>query len=785
MASALVRWLAGRTVDELAGVLARRPDVLTGPTPTDLPTLADRLQSRGSVAAALAALPRPAVQVVEAAQAAGGPSVTTDRLAGLLGRTGDDPALTATLAQLADHALVWPDGTELRMAAPLWSAFPHPLGLGEPAEQLLAGLTTEELRGIGRALGTTVGPGQRDLLTRICAVLADVDRVRAVVAGAPAPARELLTRLARTGPPLLAPDPGGDAAVDWALHRGLLVWDGWRHAQLPAEVGLALRGPGWHAPFDPDPPAPALVAVDPVAVDRETAAAALGAVERVTALLAHLDTAPATTLRAGGVGSRELRRLARATGADEAETRLWLELTHRAGLVGTDDDRVRPTPAYDRWLAAEPADRLPVLLRAWPRLPAAPLAPGRTGGGPPAPALLPDHTALVAADLRAALLHQAAVLPAGHGVGAGPGGLTGAVSWRHPLLGGTDDEARRDLLASLWREAGLLGVVAHGTLSRLGRALLDDPAGLDATARDLLPDAVGEAVFQTDLTAVVPGLPRARLAGLLDGAAVRESHGSATTWRFTPASVRTALDAGAEPAALLAGLRAVAVGGTLPQALEYLVTDVARQHGRVTVRRVGCVLHVADPALATELCRARALRPLGLAVLAPTVLAAAADAEETVRALRAAGYPPVTEDAGGRRQVDRPERPRAPQRHRDDPPPTPAATPSDLTALAARLLAADAPTGHPDRVAPGEATGTLAAVRRHAGHLDAEQQRALAVAVDQGSPVRIAYRNAAGKASDRVVEPFDLDGHLLVAWCRLRDDERIFALPRIDAVSPA
>ena len=38
------------------------------------------------------------------------------------------------------RALVWPDGDELRMAGPLWTAFDHPLGLGvgRGAEAVLA-----------------------------------------------------------------------------------------------------------------------------------------------------------------------------------------------------------------------------------------------------------------------------------------------------------------------------------------------------------------------------------------------------------------------------------------------------------------------------------------------------------------------------------------------------------------------------------------------------------------------------------------------------------------------
>ena len=54
-------------------------------------------------------------------------------------------------------------------------------------------------------------------------------------------------------------------------------------------------------------------------------------------------------------------------------------------------------------------------------------------------------------------------------------------------------------------------------------------------------------MLQSDLTAVVSGQPSAAAARLLAAAAVPEARGVATTWRFSPASVRSALDAGGRP----------------------------------------------------------------------------------------------------------------------------------------------------------------------------------------------------------------------------------------------
>ena len=51
------------------------------------------------------------------------------------------------------------------------------------------------------------------------------------------------------------------------------------------------------------------------------------------AVLAALSIAPAATLKAGGVGVRELRRVARAAGLEEAELPLLLEVLAAAGAT--------------------------------------------------------------------------------------------------------------------------------------------------------------------------------------------------------------------------------------------------------------------------------------------------------------------------------------------------------------------------------------------------------------------------------------------------------------------
>jgi hypothetical protein len=801
VASKLGTWLATLSPDQLAGILARRPDALAAPAPQTLGELAGRLQSRPSVSAALHGLPLPAVQLIEVLGSLGGPAVGRAELAATLGRDPEDPDLEATLRVLAMRALVWPDGPDLRMAGPLWSVFSYPLGLGPPAERLLSARTAQELRLMARALGAPTPSQKKQLVKTLAEVLQDEERVRAAVAGAPPGAGRLLREAAWGGPTVRSPGiifgyaHSPDPDLDWALSRGLLVADGWQAAVMPAEVGRALRGPDWRPAFNPHPPQPPLSTVDPEAVAREAAAAAHSLVTQLSALLDLCAATPPALLKAGGVGTRELKRLARAVGTEEPAIRLLLELGYAAGLLAIAEQSLLPTEAYDRWRAAEPAERLVPVLRAWWQLPAAPLA-SRGLAGDPAPAALvrcPYGDALV--QLRHELVRAVSELAPGSALAeAEP--PTALVRWRTPLLlDGAEDP--QDLLGAIWREANRLAVVARGALSPLGPPLVaGEPDRLAAIASMLLPAAVDAGLFQADLSVVVPGTPTARLAGLLDGVAVREARDGAAIWRFSAASVRSALDAGATAEELLAALRAASSTGALPQPLEYLVADVARRHGQVRARAVACVIRADEPALLAEIAAARALASLRLVRLAPTVLASTAPVAETLAALRAAGYAPVRESSDGTAVVERVPARRAPTARRSAPAPRrrrPEQPAPDPGELATALLAGPRPEDEPSAVPAQRRPGAVPAdpddpdsiISAFAPQLSTGEQRLLSYAVSHGTPVEIHYVNAEGSPSARVIEPLGVHGHLVEAWCHLRDEERVFALDRIEAVGPA
>ncbi|MGW2097321.1 helicase-associated domain-containing protein [Streptomyces olivaceoviridis] len=798
--STLAAWLHRLDAEDLKQVLAARPDAVSPPEPRSLSELAERLQRPGSVALALPRLTLPALQAAEALATL---SVPTSRqvLTNLLDATEDETArgLEAALQTLSAYALVWPDseGT-LRMATPLRQAWETPLGLDQPLATLLKDTTSEELRRMLTAVGVRP-PGTKPLrLATLVEHHSDPARVAAMVEQAPAETRKLLGRKAD---PAYRPQAfvffGGQSVPEpgarWALERGLLVQGrhGYGPVRMPAEVALALRGPDWHAPFDPVPPVVPLVPVSPAEVDSETSAAATAFAAHAASVLSVCATTPPARLKSGGVGTRELARIGKAARCEEPVVRLTLETAYKAGLMARDGDRVATTDAYDSWAGSEPAERLPVLLHAWWTLGLTP-SQARDDDNKALPALTGTPSCPGCLHARKGLLTAASRLPAGQGA-KNAAELGPLAHWSRPLAEVLPQDATP--FATGIREAELLGVLARGALSPIGAALLaESTEELAAACQRLLPAATPTARFGSDLTAVVTGTPAARLVTLLDSVADRETSGTASLWRFNPASVRRALDAGRSPHSIEADLAAVAAG-PLPQPLSYLITDTARSHGRIRVASAACVIHGEEPALLTEIAAHRKLSGLGLRHLAPTVLVSRTPLEKTLAALRAEGYAPVAEAADGTVRVERPGSPRATApvpapRRAVSRPSTPFRTTAapkhvDLAALAARL--AGAPPADP---APDPCNGvpfttdTEEVIAGHATQISHADVRQLAHAVDSGTAVTIEYVATTGSRTIRTISGLDLDPPYLYAWCHLRDAERVFTLSRIYGVMP-
>lgn len=772
----------------LGRLLAQRPD-LASPPPRDWSALASRAGSWPSAQAALRGLDRAGVRVVEALCLLPGPAELTD-VAALLEVPPTDADLVATLTRLEDRALAFGLGEHHVYLLPALRQLDYPAGLGPPLASMLAGMTGMGLQQMAVRIGLKPAKVMAETEALIVGALSDPATVAALVGAGPPGVPELAARASTVGP--LVAIAGGmygfsdRTPAGWMVNRGLLGVVDYYHAAMPQEPTVALRGGRIFAPGCLRGPVPDRGPVDAAAVDRSAAEAAARLVLAAAALLEVWSAEPAAMLKAGGLGIREVRRAAKVLDAGEVETARVIELVAAAGLAGAEfgSERAMPTAAYDEWLALETPARWARLAGAWIDADLDVSGAGAIGAnGKPIPPLLPRGPDRDARRRRRLVLD--ALLEVGPGEAVAPASVHDRVTWASPAAWTGGPAPAATLVRWAQAEAEMLGICALGALSTPGRAIAAGrPVEAGEALAALLPPAVTEFVIQADLTAVIAGEPAPAVRTELDLLADVESKGAATVYRFTEQSLRRGFDSGRTAAGIAGFLERHATRG-VPQPLAYLVNDLGRRHGNIRLGAATTYVRSDDTALLAEVLQARATAKLRLRSLAPTVLVTAAGADAVSSTLRAAGFLPALESAGGGLVVARPEAHRLPAVGFGYPAPPPApAIPAIVAALRLPPLAS-APAPRPQAQAPAPGPwpelGLLDLARPAAIVKDATTIR---IVLDQACEefwlVRLSYVGSDGHGTELTVEPVEVDRRHMHAYCVPAGNHRRFVLDRIE-----
>ncbi len=520
-------------------------------------------------------------------------------------------------------------------------------------------------------------------------------------------------------------------------------------------------------------------------VDRAAAGAAHELVRHVELLLEAWGTAPPANLRAGGLGVRELKAAARLLHLDERTAALHVEIAHDADLlaVGRGPDGATlwlPTDAFDLWAAGSVSERWTRLALAWLGTPRLVGVIGRRDAAPrdkPANALGPELERPWLPETRRAVLSQIGAIEAGSVLapGAGVASLVQRVAWLRPRR----PAVRAQAVSWVVEESAVVGVTALGGLSSHGRALLeadDAMRAVPAVLEPLLPPPVDHVLVQADLTAVAPGPLQPELARHLATVADIESRGGATVYRFTETSVRRAFDSGWS-AREVHDFVGSASRTPVPQALTYLVDDVARRFGTIRVGAAESFLRSDDEAALTELVHDTRAASLRLRRIAPTVLVSDVPVDVLLERLRELGSAPVLEAPDGSVRLAKREvlRARTPRARGDDG----AHGAKGRARQSARIAATVTAIRAGDRAA---ATRPAPALRASDAASPASNLAALRAAADDTASVWMAYLDNNGSTVERVVDPVKVDAGWLSAYDHRTEDVRSFAVHRITAV---
>lgn len=312
----------------------------------------------------------------------------------------------------------------------------------------------------------------------------------------------------------------------------------------------------------------------------------------------------------GGIGVREMNRIARRWGTDSDEVARRLTLAYEAGLVDLgfahppagDGPVWAPTePAMD-FLEASLATQWAMLLLGWH---ASPYAPWH------AEAL--DVRAFQEELLDPNAAHLRQLFPFLFRTPTGATTTTAQLAdqlWRvQPFQAwGTTAEGLEAIVA----ESVDLGLTALGEPTAALSALKlareaaearaarsaaaaahapddvsaaeddnddDDPVvALAASLDELLPSPVKYLIIQGDHTVMAPGLLASADAAMLRAMAVQESSGIASVWRITKASLQSAFRTGHRSEEVSEFLSTMTPGGlpAVPQSIRYLIEDAER-----------------------------------------------------------------------------------------------------------------------------------------------------------------------------------------------------------------
>ena len=280
---------------------------------------------------------------------------------------------------------------------------------------------------------------------------------------------------------------------------------------------------------------------------------------------------PGAVLRTGGLATRGADALANILDVDRFDLTCAIDTARATGLFGvgptTEDLGWMPTEDFEKWRETTPERRWALLVHAW--MHASSISTDKPLASDEHPFIVPWRRQLLTAVDSAA---GECDLPTAVAV----------IDFRWPRRAG---KARSNTVATLWREAEVLGVLSAGRLSAIGRCAIenDDVTAMASAVKGSLVDEIDHVLVQADHTIVAPGPVTPSVGRRLREIADIESRGHATVLRITPASVHRALETEPDSKVWIDFLTSVSTKD-LPQPVAYIISDAARTRNQTRVR---------------------------------------------------------------------------------------------------------------------------------------------------------------------------------------------------------
>lgn len=707
--------LRARTDEELELIFKYRPD-LVSPVPNDFSSLAARATSTPSLVRALDSLNMWHYQIIEAACVLPEPFKKSE----LISVTIEES--TFALEYLWQMGLLYKEGNNFRTSTNLKLLIgDEPAGLGPQSSGKVDFTKLKE-----------VPKSSADVLAKLTW----------------GPPRGSITNIKKPG-----------TAIGWLIENNILVALDSHTVALPREFGIKLRGGKVHKEIITTAPALTGKEVAQKQIDLAAIANISTILRWCEELLHNLSDEPPTALRTGGIGIRDLKRIAEHLGVDEACAGFVAELCYLGGLVVVDpDDQILPTSAFDIWLTKPAEERWYSLAVLW-------LDTSRVSGligkvidkniAPLGPELDRAGVSLIKRTTLKVLLDNPKISPEMKSIQE-------VVKWWNP------QRVNNNFIEWNLREAEWLGITGQGGVSTFGSNLLNlnELLGVESA----LPKPVDHILIQADNSAVAPGPLTAELSAEMGTIADIESRGGATVYRFSEASIRRGLDHGKTGEQIKTFLTKTSKT-PMPQPLDYLIADVAKRHGRLRVGTAHTYIRCEDEGLVQQILHDKKCEHLRLRKIAPQVLVTELELPEVISELRECGYLPAAENASGvllsqpnlRRAKSRPKPPRIISEF--------TAPKTSVVTAAVKTIRAGERSKKVEPIVTGTSSNeTLALINQY---------------IDEQRTLVISYADNNGGVSNRIVEPISISLGTLTARDETTGEIAQFRIPRINGVAPS
>ena len=710
--------LRARTDEELIELFQLRPDLIT-PIPADISSLATRATSAPSLIRAIESLNRWQLNLLETC-ALFEDSFTTNEISELT-----DPVAKTSLDELWKLGLIYREGKKFRA----------PRAIRDILGENIAGLGPSVAKPIDFKALTAAPPGAFELLERLTW----------------GPPKGQVDDIHKKGTP-----------IEWLLKHHFLIPVDSKTVLLPREVALHLRDGKLFR--DLSTSAPKIIGAKKTSneIDRAAVAAITTLLRLVSELLNFWAEETPTAIQSGGIGIRDLKKAAEHLGIAEDETAFIAELSFQIGILTIEPDgRILPNANFDIFLTKSYESQWKELVEAWRESSRVAGLIGRTDSRNIA-ALGIELDRPNAPKIRRQILQTLLTI---ENISPKLDELVAVVTWRYPHRKSLN---AKDFTEWTAHEAEWLGVTGAGALSSFARRLLNNEKriGLDSA----LPEPVDHILIQGDQTAIAPGPLTVEVSRHLSTFADIESRGSATVYRFSEASIRRGLDHGHTGEEIRNFLKESSKT-PIPQPLDYLITDVAKKHGRLRVGYANCYIRCDDESVIAAILKDKQLEHLRLRQIAPQVLIGDAESGDMMDELRDAGYFPSGENGQGA-VIQLPvslrakSRPKPPRIIGDFQIPS-----QDIMAIAIKTLrtgersSAKKTTGEIPRTS---ASQTLELLNEYLG---------------KGIALQIGYADTNGGVTIRTIDPISISLGTLVARDHLTNGVTPFKIARITGVA--